>query len=55
MFVEVPCKDCSRRKLSCHSICEDYKKYREWLDSIKRVERLEKQVMFNPRIDRKSR
>lgn len=24
-----PCKDCTRRKLHCHSECSDYDKYRQ--------------------------
>lgn len=55
MYVPVPCKDCDRRKIACHSSCEEYRKYREWLDSAKKIERLEKSALFNPRINRKSR
>lgn len=26
--VEVPCKDCTKRQLHCHSSCEAYREYR---------------------------
>lgn len=25
----VPCKDCSRREVGCHAVCEEFKIYRE--------------------------
>ena len=24
-----PCKDCGRRKINCHSICKDYRKWKK--------------------------
>jgi len=33
--MRTPCKDCRRRKLNCHGICEDYQAYRVKLDAIK--------------------
>ena len=29
---KVPCYNCQRRTHCCHSSCEDYKAYRQWLD-----------------------
>lgn len=34
MRVKAPCKDCPDRKVKCHSSCEKYKEYREYLDKI---------------------
>ena len=31
--VKCPCKDCKKRQQKCHSFCEDYKKYREYVDT----------------------
>ena len=39
-IVENKCYKCERRKLGCHSICEDYKKYKEYLEKIRAKERL---------------
>jgi hypothetical protein len=32
--ITAPCKDCTKRQLHCHSICEDYKAYREYRQSV---------------------
>lgn len=39
-FVENKCYGCQKRKLGCHSKCEDYKKYKEYLEKIRAKERL---------------
>lgn len=31
-----PCKGCERRKLLCHSVCEDYKAFISELEEIKK-------------------
>ena len=35
-----PCKDCGDRQLGCHSVCDKYMAYREYMDSVcrKRIE-----------------
>lgn len=30
-----PCKDCDNRNIACHSVCEEYKKYKEDAASLK--------------------
>lgn len=30
--LKVPCKDCKKRKLGCHSVCKDYKEFRKLKD-----------------------
>lgn len=42
-MIEAPCKDCAKRKLHCHSTCEEYisfrkKKEKEYEDKLKRIE-----------------
>ena len=39
-YVENKCYKCEGRKLGCHSTCEDYKKYKEYLEKIRAKERL---------------
>ncbi len=55
MYIPAPCKDCEKRKIGCHSSCDDYLKFREWLDDVKKAEKLDRQLLFNPRINHKSR
>lgn len=35
MNVKVPCKQCQKRYLGCHSVCDEYKAYRVNMDAIK--------------------
>jgi len=28
--MKVPCKDCEKRQLGCHSTCEDYKEFSKY-------------------------
>ena len=30
------CIDFNRRKVGCHSVCEDYEKYKSYIDSLRR-------------------
>ena len=32
--VEAPCKDCAKRQLHCHSICEAYREYRQYREQV---------------------
>lgn len=32
-----PCKDCKRRKVGCHSICEDYRNFQEAKIKLNRI------------------
>ena len=41
MFKKCKCCNCDKRKIGCHSTCEDYKAYRSRLDTIKEQKRLE--------------
>ena len=38
-----PCKDCPKRKLHCHSLCGDYRAYREYMEMVRelRMQRVE--------------
>lgn len=38
------CKQCTKRNVGCHSICDDYKEYRMNLSEKNRKERLMKQL-----------
>lgn len=44
-----PCKGCEKRFLGCHSVCEDYKTFREYMDAINkaRFESLESVRVFH--------
>ena len=55
MYIHAPCKDCEKRKIGGHSSCNDYLKFRERLDDAKKAEKLDRQLLFNPRISRKSK
>jgi len=33
-MIVAPCKDCTKRHISCHSTCEDYK---NWSDDCKKL------------------
>lgn len=33
--MDAPCKDCTERKLRCHSSCDSYIAYRKYLDETK--------------------
>lgn len=35
MNVKVPCKECQKRCLGCHSNCDEYKEYRNNMDDIR--------------------
>ena len=37
MGITGPCKDCIKRKLHCHSSCEDYRKYKDAMKEVKRA------------------
>lgn len=39
-YVENKCYGCEKRQLGCHSKCEDYKKYKKYLEKIRAKERL---------------
>lgn len=39
-YVHNKCYGCQKRKLGCHSNCDDYKKYKEYLEKIKQKERV---------------
>lgn len=43
-MVKVYCLNCKKRHLGCHSDCEDYKKYKEELEHIKKNIKIEKQL-----------
>lgn len=47
-----PCKDCTKRKLKCHSSCEDYKEFRKNCDK-KSDEKLKKHDMLCLNLDNK--
>lgn len=32
--ITAPCKDCTKRRLHCHSICEAYKAFRQYRQSV---------------------
>ena len=32
--MKCPCKDCVRRKLLCHSFCDEYAKFKEWREEV---------------------
>ncbi len=36
--MKVPCKDCDKRYVGCHSECESYTEYRRWKDSQRTAE-----------------
>lgn len=31
-MIRVPCKDCTKRHLHCHSSCDEYKQYKSEVD-----------------------
>lgn len=33
-MIKVPCKDCDKRHLGCHSTCEDYKLYKSEVNKV---------------------
>jgi len=35
MGIESCCYKCERRHIGCHSVCEDYKRYRKLLDAFR--------------------
>jgi len=40
-----PCKDCEKRHVGCHSDCNNYKKFREYMDDKNDKIRKEKTYM----------
>lgn len=40
-----PCKNCKMRTINCHSTCSDYKNYRNKMDAINEVKRIEWEFM----------
>ena len=32
-----PCKDCSDRTLGCHSVCDKYKSWKDYIENIKKA------------------
>lgn len=40
----VPCKDCEKRKVGCHSTCEDYGKFVAYNEERKRAIRLDREI-----------
>ena len=47
-----PCYRCGRRSAECHSRCEDYKSWKEWLDErndgIRKERKLEQELLDAP-------
>lgn len=43
MNIPCPCKNCVDRKLGCHSICEDYKDFKEELELKKELYKAQKE------------
>lgn len=41
-----PCKNCTNRHLTCHSVCPEYLKYREELERIKKKIDLERKSVI---------
>lgn len=41
-YVENKCYGCKNRVLGCHSTCEDYKKYKKYIEQLKQKEMGEK-------------
>ena len=39
-----PCKDCTDRAVCCHSVCEQYKAYKEYNDSLKNNIKARKEI-----------
>lgn len=39
--MNVPCKDCNKRQVGCHSSCEDYKTYKT--ENNKRNEKIKRE------------
>lgn len=35
MCMKTPCMNCTRREMSCHSTCEDYKEFRKKVEGAK--------------------
>lgn len=40
-YVKCKCKDCTNRTLTCHSECEDYKRFLEYREQVKKQQRLD--------------
>ena len=38
-YVQNKCYGCQKRQVGCHSKCEDYKKYKEYLEKVNAKER----------------
>ena len=43
--LSVPCKDCERREVGCHSKCSDYTAYLEKLNAVKELVNKDRELM----------
>ena len=46
--MENKCHGCAKREINCHSTCEDYAKYRKWLDECNNKKRKEHKEYTSP-------
>ena len=52
-MLEVPCRDCDRRTVGCHSVCAVYQQYREERELIREIRKkrlIAIQMEFDERI-----
>ena len=42
-----PCKDCERRTLTCHGVCQEYKEWREIINQQNELANIEKEKRYH--------
>lgn len=54
MKPQAPCKDCEKRKLLCHSVCPEYKTFKDEVEKFNEVKRKESDKHNSPDRNKKA-